>query len=58
MKKLRYIVLDEFDENPLRAFADKSSALHFLESRPNCKLKVLPKEKTVPITDLYEECLF
>jgi hypothetical protein len=58
MKKLRYIILDEFDGKPLRAFADKSSALHFLENRPNCKLKVLPKEKAVPITELFEECLF
>jgi hypothetical protein len=55
---LRYIILDEFDGKPLRAFSNKASAKWFLESRPNCKLHILPKAKVVPVTELYEECLF
>ena len=61
MDILRYIILDEFDGKPLRAFSNKASALWFLENRSNCKLHILPrtpKEKAVPITELYEECLF
>ena len=58
MEILRFIILDEFDGKPLRAFSNKASAKWFLEKRPNCKLHVLPKAKSVPVTDLYEECLF
>jgi hypothetical protein len=61
MEILRYIILDEFDGKPLRAFSNKASALWFLETRSNCKLHILPrtpKAKAVPITELYEECLF
>ena len=58
MDYLRFIILDEFDGKPLRAFSNKASAKWFLESRPDCKLHVLPKAKSVPITELYEECLF
>ena len=58
MENLRYIILDEFDGKPLRAFSNKASAKWFLENRPGCKLHVLPKAKVVPMTELYEECLF
>jgi hypothetical protein len=58
MDILRYIILDEFDGKPLRAFSNKASAKWFLESRHNCKLHILPKAKVVPVTELYEECLF
>jgi len=58
MEILRFVILDEFDGKPFRAFSNKASALWFLENRPNCKLHVLPKAKSVPITELYEECLF
>ena len=58
MEYLRFIILDEFDGKPLRAFSNKASAKWFLENRPGCKLHVLPKVKEVPITQLYEECLF
>ncbi len=61
MEILRYIILDEFDGKPLRAFSNKASALWFLENRSNCKLHILPrtpKAKAVPITELYEKCLF
>lgn len=58
MNNLRFLILDEFDGNPIRAFSNKAFALWFLELRPNCKLKIIPKAKTVPITELYEECLF
>ncbi len=58
MDILRFIILDEFDGKPLRAFINRASAKWFLENRPNCKLQVIPKAKSVPITDLYEECLF
>jgi len=58
MEILRYIILDEFDGKPLRAFSNKASAKWFLESRPNCKLHILPKAKVVPVTELNEECLF
>jgi hypothetical protein len=58
MEILRYIILDEFDGKPLRAFSNKASALWFLENRSNCKLHILPKAKSVPVTELYEECLF
>jgi len=58
MEILRYIILDEFDGKPLRAFSNKASALWFLENRSNCKLHILPKAKVVPVTELYEECLF
>jgi hypothetical protein len=58
MEILRYIILDEFDGKPLRAFSNKASALWFLESRPSCKLHILPKAKVVPMPELYEECLF
>jgi len=58
MDILRYVILDEFDGKPIRAFSNKASAKWFLEIRPNCKLHVLPKAKPVPVTELYEECLF
>jgi hypothetical protein len=58
MDILRYIILDEFDGKPLRAFSNKASAKWFLESRPNCKLHILPKAKVVLVTEIYEECLF
>lgn len=58
MDILRYIILDEFDGKPLRAFSNKASAKWFLESRPNCNLYILPKAKVVPVTEIYEECLF
>ena len=58
MECLRFIILDEFDEKPLRAFSNKASAKWFLESRPNCKLHILPKAKVVLVTEIYEECLF
>ena len=58
MEYLRFIILDEFDEKPLRAFSNKASALWFLENRPNCKLHVLKKAKNKLDMSLYEECLF
>ena len=61
MDNLRYIILDEFDGKPLRAFSNKASALWFLENRSNCKLHILPrtpKAKSVPMLEIYEECLF
>ena len=58
MNNLRFLILDEFDGNPIRAFSNKASAKWFLENRPGCTLQVLPKAKVVPITELYEECLF
>jgi len=58
MENLRFIILDEFDNKPLRAFSNKASALWFLENRPNCELKILPKVKCVLDLTQYEECLF
>lgn len=58
MEILRFVILDEFDGKPIRAFSNRASAKWFLENRPDCKLHVLPKAKSVPMTDLYEECLF
>jgi len=61
MEILRFVILDEFDGKPLRAFSNKASAKWFLENRPNCKLHILPrplKAKVVPMSELYEECLF
>jgi len=58
MDILRFIILDEFDGKPIRAFSNKASAKWFLENRPDCKLQIIPKAKSVPITELYEECLF
>ena len=58
MEILRFVILDEFDGKPIRAFSNRESAKWFLENRPDCKLHVLPKAKSVPMTDLYEECLF
>ena len=58
MEYLRFIILDEFDGKPLRAFSNKASALWFLENRPNCKLKIIPKAKIVPDLTQFEECLF
>ena len=58
MDILRFVILDEFDGKPIRAFSNRASAKWFLESRPGCKLQVLPKAKVVPITELFEECLF
>ena len=58
MEILRFVILDEFDGKPIRAFSNRASAKWFLENRPNCKLHVLPKAKAVPMTELYEECLF
>ena len=58
MEILRFVILDEFDGKPIRAFRNRASAKWFLENRPDCKLHVLPKAKSVPMTDLYEECLF
>lgn len=58
MDILRYVILDEFDGKPIRSFSNKASAKWFLEIRPNCKLHVLPKAKVIPMTELYEECLF
>ena len=61
MEILRFVILDEFDGKPFRAFSNKASALWFLENRPNCKLHILPrppKAKVVPMSELYEECLF
>ena len=58
MNNLRFLILDEFDEKPIRAFSNKASALWFLENRPNCKLKILKKEKVTQVIDFYEECLF
>jgi hypothetical protein len=58
MEILRFVILDEFDGKPIRAFSNRAFAKWFLENRPDCKLHVLPKAKSVPMTDLYEECLF
>ena len=58
MEILRFVILDEFDGKPIRAFSNRASAKWFLENKPDCKLHVLPKAKSVPMTDLYEECLF
>jgi hypothetical protein len=58
MDYLRFIILDEFDGKPIRAFSNKASAKWFLENRPDCKLQIIPKANSVPMTDLYEECLF
>ena len=58
MEILRFVILDEFDGKPIRAFSNRASAKWFLENRPDCKLHVLSKAKSVPMTDLYEECLF
>jgi hypothetical protein len=58
MEYLRFIILDEFDGKPLRVFSNKASALWFLENRPDCKLKVVPRAKTVLDLTQYEECLF
>lgn len=58
MDILRFVILDEFDGKPIRAFSNSASAKWFLELRPGCKLHVLPKAKVVPITELFEECLF
>jgi hypothetical protein len=58
MEILRFVILDEFDGKPIRAFSNRASAKWFLENRPDCKLHVLPKAKPVPVTELYEECLF
>ena len=48
----------EFDKKPLRAFSNKASALWFLEKRPNCELKILPKVKDVLDLTQFGECLF
>ena len=58
MEILRFIILDEFDGKPIRAFSNKASAKWFLENRPDCKLHILPKAKVVPICEQFEECLF
>ena len=61
MEILRFVILDEFDGKPIRAFSNRASAKWFLENRPNCKLHILarpPKAKVVPMSELYEECLF
>ena len=58
MDILRFVILDEFDGKPIRAFSNRASAKWFLESRPNCKLHVLPKAKVVPLSELVGECLF
>lgn len=58
MEILRFVILDEFDGKPIRAFSNRASAKWFLENRPDCKLQIIPKAKSVPMTDLYEECLF
>ena len=58
MENLRYIILDEFDGKPLRAFSNKASAKWFLGNRPGCKLHILPKAKVVPASELVGECLF
>ena len=58
MEILRFVILDEFDGKPIMAFSNRASAKWFLENRPDCKLHVLPKAKAVPMTELYEECLF
>ena len=58
MDILRFVILDEFDGKPLRAFSNKASALWFLENRSGCKLHVLPKAKVVPPNELVGECLF
>jgi hypothetical protein len=58
MDILRYVILDEFDGKPIRAFSNKASALWFLENRSGCKLHVLPKAKVVPPSELVGECLF
>jgi len=58
MEILRFVILDEFDGKPIRALSNRASAKWFLENRPDCKLHVLPKAKAVPMTELYEECLF
>lgn len=58
MEILRFVILDEFDGKPIRAFSNRASAKWFLENRPDCKLHVLPKAKAVPMLELYEECLF
>lgn len=58
MEYLRFIILDEFDGKPLRAFSNKASALWFLENRPNCKLKVLPRTKVMLDLTQFDECLF
>lgn len=58
MDILRFVILDEFDGKPIRAFSNKASALWFLENRPGCKLHVLPKAKVVPASELVGECLF
>ena len=58
MVNLRYIILDEFDGKPLRAFSNKASAQWFLENRPDCKLLTLPKVKEVLNLEQFEECLF
>lgn len=58
MEILRFVILDEFDGKPIRAFSNMASAKWFLENRPDCKLHVLPKAKAVPMSELYEECLF
>ena len=58
MDSLRFVILDEFDGKPLRAFSNKASALWFLENRSGCKLHVLPKAKVVPPSELVGECLF
>jgi hypothetical protein len=58
MDNLRFVILDEFDGKPIRAFSNKASALWFLENRSGCKLHVLPKAKVVPPSELVGECLF
>jgi hypothetical protein len=58
MDSLRFVILDEFDGKPIRAFSNKASALWFLENRSDCKLHVLPKAKVVPPSELVGECLF
>jgi hypothetical protein len=40
----------KLNKKPIRAFSNKASAKWFL--RPGCKLHVLPKAKSVPITEL------
>ena len=58
MDSLRFVILDEFDGKPIRAFSNKASALWFLENRSGCKLHILPKAKVVPPSELVGECLF
>jgi hypothetical protein len=57
----RFIILDEMKE-PFRSFSSKIDADHFLSTRPECSLKILPKPPKENTYDkMYEtlgECLF